>query len=119
MKAPTTNDMGTKHEEFLAELFVGRKTRGSGNQFNNQMDGRNRRYDQPHALAWDGKSTLAKSMNISLATWDKAVEQADGEIPMLGIRFYANLQLQVVRDLVLLDAHDFAMILEAARKNHE
>lgn len=106
--------MSDAHEEFLAELLGGRRARGSGNQFNDQMDGRNRA-DVPFALAWDGKSTLGNSVGVSASMWDKAKEQAGGEIPMLALRWYGDTRLTPTRDLVVLDAHDFAAILETAR----
>lgn len=110
----TTRQMSDKHEVFLAELFQGRRSVGSGNQFNDQADGRNSE-ETPYALAWDGKATLGKSQSITLDTWDKLREQAHGLRPVLALRWYANERLHVRRDLVVLDAHDFVEILEAAR----
>jgi hypothetical protein len=107
--------MSDAHEIFLADLLDGRRAVGSGNQFNDQMDGRNRRYATRYALAWDGKATLSGSVSVSRAMWAKAVEQSHGETPMLALRFYDTERLAVGRDLVVLDAHDFAEILAAAR----
>lgn len=114
MAEKTTRDMSDRHEDFLAETFGGRRTPGSGNQFHRQMDVRDAP-DVPYALAWDGKSTHAASVSVTKAMWDKARLQAAGEIPALALRWYADARLTVVRDLVVLDAHDFAEILEAAR----
>lgn len=111
--------MSDAHENFLAKLFKGRKSKGSGNQFNDQMDGRNERYETPFALAWDGKSTLTKSTSISRTMWEKAVAQANGEIPMLALRFYDTYRLAVGLDLVVLEAEEFYRILEAARLYEE
>lgn len=108
--------MSDAHEEFLADLLGGRRARGSGNQFNDQMDGRNRT-DTPFALAWDGKSTLGNAIGVSAEMWRKAKEQAGGEIPMLALRWYGDTRLTPARDLVVLDVNDFAAILEAAREN--
>lgn len=117
---PTTRDMSDRHEDFLAELYGGRKTKGSGNQFNGQMDGRNRRYEQAHALAWDGKATQGKSIGISREMWTKAVEQSHGEIPLVALRWYGSgYGLRPELDLVALDAHDFAAILADARAYRE
>ena len=113
---PTTRQMSDKHEDYLAEVLNGRKTVGSGNQFNDPMDGRNKRYDQPFALAWDGKSTLAASVTMTKQTWAKAVEQSKGEIPMLALRWYSDYRLESDLDLAVLDMRDFTEILEAARK---
>lgn len=103
--------MGDRHEEFLVELFGGSVSRGSGNQWTNPMDGRRNRMTVPYAFAWDGKSTLGKSIGVTGAMWDKAVDQAGGERPMLGLRWYANERLDVVRDLVVVSAFDMSEIL--------
>jgi hypothetical protein len=108
--------MSDAHEIFLADLFDGRRSVGSGNQANDQADGRNRVYDTIYPAAWDGKATLGKSHSVTLETWDKLVEQAHGLRPILALRWYADERLHVRRDLVVLDAHDFAEILEAARR---
>lgn len=113
----TNKRMGDAHESFLASLFEGIQTRGSGNQWANPIDGRQSRMHKRFAFAWDGKSTLGKSLSIPLAMWNKAREQAGGERPMLGLRWYANEKLDVVRDLVVVDAHDFHEVLEVANKN--
>ena len=107
-------DMGDTHEEFLSALFEGRQTKGSGNQWHNPMDGNTSRMHCEYAFSWDGKSTLGKSIGVSLTMWDKARQQAGGNRPMLGLRFYANEKLQPVRDLVVLDAHHAAEVIEAA-----
>lgn len=120
-RTPTTRDMSDAHEIFLADLFEGRRAIGSGNQPKDQMDGRNRRYDQAHALAWDGKSTRSGTVSIGREMWRKAREQSHGEIPMLALRFYNAVvnRLAPELDLVVLDANDFVEILADARKWRE
>jgi hypothetical protein len=108
--------MGNAHEAFLLKLLGGRKTKASGAIWNDQMDGRHNRLDVPFAFAWDGKSTLAKSIGVSLAMWEKAREQAAGERPLLALRYYSTEKLDVISDLVVLDAHDFAEMLEKANE---
>lgn len=108
--------MGDNHEEFLAGLLGGSQTRGSGNQWQNPMDGRTSRKHLGFAFAWDGKSTLGKSIGVTLSMWRKAREQAGGERPMLGLRFYKSEALDVSFDLVVLNAHDFEEVLAAANK---
>jgi hypothetical protein len=108
--------MSDSHEDFLADLLGGVKSVGSGNGFKDQMDGRNKRYDQPFALAWDGKSTLGNSVGVTREMWRKAVDQSHGEIPVLALRWYQDYRLQSDLDLVTLSAHDFVEILDAARK---
>jgi hypothetical protein len=112
---PTTRDMSDKHERFLQELFGGRITPGSGNGFANQMDVRNNRED-PLPLAIDGKSTFGKSIGVTEEMWDKAVEQAGDLTPMLALRWYAkDNTLKPKRDLVVLDANDFAEMVDTLR----
>lgn len=120
MMRPTTRDMSDAHENFLARILDGRKSRGSGNQFNDQMDGRNRFHETAFPLAWDGKSTLSKSVGVTLEMWAKAAEQAGAEIPLLALRFYTNERLTAIgADLVTLSIHDFVEILDSARKWQE
>lgn len=116
MRRPTTRDMSDRHEADLVELLGGRRTPGSGNQFNNQMDGRHRRYDDAYAFAWDGKATFGKSIGVTREMWAKAREQSGDECPLLALRWYDNERLHVGLDLVVVDIHDFVELLEAARK---
>lgn len=111
-----TRKMSDAHEDWLVDLLGGRKTKGSGNQWHNPMDGRHSSRTMHYAFAWDGKSTFAKSIGVSLEMWDKAKEQAGGERPLLPLRFYADERLRVRLDLVCLAAEDFAEILEDARR---
>lgn len=106
-------DMGDRHEEFLQEILGGRKTRGSGNQWTNPMDGRHNRMVDRFAFAWDGKSTLANSIGVSRDMWAKAVDQAGGERPMLGLRFYDNQRLDVGLDLLVVSPFDLSEMLAA------
>lgn len=114
MRKLTTRDLSDKHESFLAEILGGRCTRGSGNQFHDQLDGRNAA-GSPFPLAWDGKATLGKGVTVTRAMWEKAREQAGAETPALALRWYASERLDPVLDLVVLDVHDFTALLEAAR----
>lgn len=103
--------MGDSHENFLAKLFGGRKSRGSGNQWREPADGRHKHHD-PYAFAWDGKSTQGASMSITRAMIDKIIEQAGGERPMIGIRFYDNYALDVAYDWVAVRAEDLSEMRE-------
>jgi hypothetical protein len=112
---PTTRKLSDKHETFLAALLDGRRSRGSGNQWNDPMDGRNDG-DVPYAFAWEGKSTQGRSIGVSRQMWDKAVEQSRGLAPLLALRFYGtSYALNPEADLVVLDAHDFQALLQDAR----
>lgn len=112
----TTRDLSDRHEAWLLELLGGRATKGSGNQWHNQMDGRQNPRLQHYAFSWDGKATLAKSASVSLAMWDKAREQASPAKPLIPLRFYANERLEVTRDLIVVDAITFASMLEDANR---
>jgi hypothetical protein len=113
---PSTRDMSDLHEDFLAELLDGRKTKGSGSHWRDQMDGKNNQHEQPHALAWDGKATQHASVSVSREMWSKACEQSGGLIPSIAIRFYSKgFLLKPELDLIALEANDFAAILEDAR----
>jgi hypothetical protein len=114
---PSTRDMSDRHEDFLAELLGGRKTKGSGSHWRDQMDGKNDQHEQSHALVWDGKATQNASVSISRDMWAKACEQSGGLIPSVAIRFYSKgFLLKSELDLITLEANDFAAILEDARK---
>ena len=112
----TTRKMSNDHERWLVELFGGRRTKGSGNQWHNQMDGRMASREDHYAFAWDGKSTLGKSVGVSLDMWTKAVEQALPERPMLPLRWYSNERLEVGLDLVVMSAYDASEVIWDANK---
>ena len=107
--------MSDKHEEFLCTLFGGRQTKGSGNQWRDPTDGRNNRMVQSYAFAWDGKSTLGKSVGVTREMWAKVVEQAGGERPMLPLRFYDNERLDVGLDLAVLNIYDLSDMISELR----
>lgn len=110
----TTRAMSDAHEDHLAKVFGGRKTKGSGNQWHNPNDG----FTSPTSkfpLTWDGKSTFDKSISVSLEMWRKLNEGVRfGSIPLIPLRFYSSQRLEVGLDLVVLDLDDFATILQAA-----
>lgn len=105
--------MADKHEADLAELFGGRKSPGSGSQWHRQMDVRQSRFEVDIAFAFEGKSTLGKSLPISRDLWTKAVEQAGGERPALALRWYTDDRLSKVDiDLVAMRTDDLAELLD-------
>lgn len=110
----TTRKMSDAHEDHLVEVLGGRKTKGSGNQWRDPADGRHSVHEQEFAFGWDGKSTLAKSLSISLAMWEKIREQASPLRPMIPLRFYRTERLAVSLDLVVISLEDFTELLEAA-----
>jgi hypothetical protein len=104
--------MSDRHEADLAEWFHGRRTRGSGNQAANPGDGRGNRFTDRFGFCWDGKSTLASSISVTLPMLDKLDEQAHGERSLLPLRFYADERLHVRRDMVVVGMDDFREMLD-------
>lgn len=114
--APPTAEMGRLHEEYLAALNAGRRSKASGSQWTDPGDGRNS-HDTPFALAWDGKSTKGKGITVTLDMIAKIREQALGEIPQIGLRWYANDSLRdVTEDWAAVPGSDWQEILAAARE---
>lgn len=110
-----TQQMGELHERALAESFSARKTTSSGNQWHDQGDVRNK-HDLPFAFCLDGKSTLGKSITVTLEMIAKIREQAQGERPGFGLRWYGTTDLKtVLEDFVLLQLADVEEMLSAAR----
>lgn len=110
----TTRKMSDRHEEDLVAILGGRMTKGSGNQWHDQMDGRTSHRHNAFAFAWDGKSTFGKSVGVSREMWAKAKEQATAERPMIPLRFYDDERLHVGLDLVVISLNDAAEIIEEA-----
>lgn len=110
------NEMARLHEEFLAELNGGRDSRGSGQTWQDQGDGRNNRITTEFAFAWDGKATRGKSITVDRAMIDKIREQAAGERPEIGLRWYDTDDLRRVgEDWVAIPAADYGELLAAGR----
>lgn len=110
----TTARMGELHEEHLAEINGGRKSRSSGNQWHDAADGRNSR-DDAFNFAWDGKSTLGKGITVTLEMIAKIREQAGGERPQIGLRWYGSGDLtQVTEDWIAVRDVDFEEMKIAA-----
>lgn len=111
-----TMDMSKRHEVFLAALFRGRKTKGSGNQWTDQLDGKQPRGSGELVFAWDGKSTLGKTLSIGLGMWAKALDQTrPWETPMLALRFYTTDRLdKVALDLAVVQVDVLASLQQEA-----
>jgi hypothetical protein len=110
--------MARLHEEYVAKLLGGRKSKSSGNQFNDQLDGRHDHWVEDYAYAWDCKSTCGKSIGVTRQMWDKAVDQAHGEQPCIPIRFYDSTRLESCAkiDLVVIPMTDLADLRERASR---
>lgn len=109
---PLSHRMADHHEEDLQRRLGGRRTRGSGNQPANPMDGRHNRYSQAVAFAWDGKATRGESVSVTRKMVTKAEEQAHGERPMLALRWYDNDRLRVWRDYAAITLDDLEELLD-------
>lgn len=112
---PSTAEMGRLHEEYLAQINDGKKTAASGSGWAEQADGRNH-HDLPFAYRWDGKSTLGQSITVTLPMVEKILDQAHGERPQIGLRWYGDDRLKsVLADWVAVRAADWEETLMAAR----
>lgn len=112
-RRPTTRQMSDAHEIHVCELLGMRRTKASGSQFNDQMDGR---HDEgAWRFAMDGKATLGKSIGVSREMWDKAIEQSHGARPLIPLRFYDDWRLTPGLDLVVADLNDLAELIERVR----
>ena len=83
------------------------------------MDGRHNRYESNFAFAWDGKSTRQRSISVTRARLDKAVELADPERPMIALRFYDDDRLRGFEDWFLVRADDFIEMRDACESFYE
>lgn len=101
-----TRDMSERHESFLAALFSGRMTKGSGSHWSDQLDGKQARGSGETVFVWDGKSTLGKGLTVTVETWAKVIEQSRAwETPMMALRWYVNERLdKVALDLAVVEA---------------
>jgi hypothetical protein len=112
--------MGLLHEEFLAAAVGGRRSKSSGAHWTDKADGRANHLTDEFAFAFDGKSTRGDSISITRAMLAKVREEADGERPMIGARFYDTDDLkEVSEEWVLITAADFAGMREAAVAREE
>lgn len=112
----STRDMSERHEAHLAEVLGGRMTRGSGSTWHDKADGKHRLDSgRTYTFAWDGKSTLGRSVGVTVEMWEKIVEDADPHIPMIPLRWYGDTRLTRVRlDLAVLELGTLAELLEDA-----
>lgn len=110
----STAQMGEIHARHVNDVLGMRHSPGSGNRWHRQTDGRHEP-DLHYRFAQDSKSTLAASASVTLASWEKLVEQANGLRPILPLRFYGSTNLAVIKaDLVVSTLDDFAELLTAA-----
>lgn len=105
----TTRKMSDRHEDDIASILDGTKTRGSGSTWHDKADGHQRTSEGHYRFAWDGKSTLGKSIGVSVEMWKKIKEQSGMLEPAIPLRFYADERLtKVYADLIVVDVEVFA-----------
>lgn len=115
MHKPSTRKMSEAHEEYIATILNGRRTRNSGAVWSDQMDVRNDVREDRFAFAADGKSTFGESIGVTRGMWQKAVEQSGDLIPCLPLRWYDTYRLDVGLDLWVVEGSTFEELLEIAR----
>lgn len=118
MTRTPAQQMADAHEADMAEWTGGKLQKGSGNQWHAQMDSVDGTRDRVLPMAGDGKATAGKSIGVSLAMWDKAVQQAGPvQTPYLALRWYQDARNLVVdQDLVVVSAATFQRLLSGARQ---
>lgn len=115
-----TRAMSARQEDDLVSVLGGSRMPNSGAQFTGQMDGKQEYRSGHYVFSWDAKSTLGKSIGVSLAMWDKAKEQAHWAQPAIPLRFYGDERLTKVRaDLIVVSLDTFASVLADANAYHE
>jgi len=101
--------MGKEHEEYLEGLFEwdgARRSRSSGSSSHDPVD------ITSNGLVIEAEATEAKSYGLKLEFWREVQRKAHtGKLPSLGIRF-RDAEEGRHTDLMIMDAHDVAMILE-------
>lgn len=114
----TTKQLADLHETDVVELIGGRKTKSSGNQWNDPGDGRHDHRTEEFAFAWDCKAAMpgTKSVSITREMLGKIVEQAAAERPAIPIRFYETWRGDVTHDWIAIRIDDYAEMLQALRE---
>lgn len=107
--------LADKHEDDVNEWLGGQQAKSSGNQWNDQGDGRLGRHHHQFGWCWDCKAAMpgTKSVSVTRDMVDKITHQAHGDRPILPLRFYSSERGQIEHDLVVLRMEDFRELLEA------
>ena len=91
---PDTHAMAERHEQHVAEVLGGARTRGSGSQWHDKGDGHTAHGDL-FEWFWDCKSTLGKSLSITRVMLAKLDEEAHSGRPLLPVVFFDSDRLDV------------------------
>lgn len=105
--------LANKHEEDIAELLDGVKSKASGSQWTNPADGRHSRHERTFAFAWDCKAAMpgTKSIGITREMLRKIESQCEGERPAIPLRFYLTESGRVEFDWVAINVHHLAEMM--------
>lgn len=116
---PDKRAMSDKHEQDTAEALGGYQTRGSGNQWAHKGDvAAGNHLDDPWALLVECKATAGQSISVSWAWLEKILGEANGERPVLALRYYEGDDRLTVRphgNWWLFEQDDALELLEAAK----
>ena len=108
-KAKTTTQMSKEQETWLESLFSfvnARRSKSSGANWSDRVD------LVSDVFAMEAESTENKSYYLKLSFWEEVKEKSDFErLPMLAVRF-RDADRGRHTDLVVMDAHDVAELLE-------
>lgn len=116
MPNPSTTEMARLHEEHAAKMLGGTRHRGSGNQWQAQTDG-DTPHDEPFAFRIECKSTKGQGLAVTLSMIEKAIDQGQGDIPVIPLRWYANDKLtEVAADWMAVKDVDLSEIVSYARQ---
>jgi len=113
---PITKKLADLHEEYLADVLQGRKTKSSGNQLHDPADGRNAPYS-PLGFAWDCKCAMpgTKSISITREMLSKIEHESHGMLmPGVPIRFYESERGAVEHDWIAIRTEDLRALLDYA-----
>lgn len=109
-----TGKLSKLHEDDIAEWLEGHSAPASGSQWHDQADGRQNRYKQEFAWAWDCKCAMpgTKSIGVTREMLHKLIEQAHGERPMLPLRFYSSERGKIDLDWIAVPRAELADVFD-------
>ncbi len=104
--------MSQLHEADAAQLVGGERSKGSGSQWQGPADGRSSRMTNEYGWGYECKATCGQGIEVTRKIWAKIADQAEGERPLLMLRWYEDETFERVSyDLVAMDWADFSEIM--------
>jgi hypothetical protein len=105
--------MSQQHEAAAAALVGGERSPGSGNQWKGPADGRSSRIKNEYGWVLECKATCGQGIEITRRIIDKLAGQAEGERPLILMRWYADESLEgVSHDLAAMTWADFREVMD-------